>query len=179
MAGRKSVKRGGKKRSMRKRSMRKRSMQKSRKGLRKRIMRKRSGKKTYKRYIKKGGVNKLGPERYKLWNNDDPSGLDVENAEEDIVPPMSLTDEDRKEIIEAMINKLEIISIGNETEKPVLSSNAKGYITKLKNDINVAVTNSDLIDIEDFIQVHLHNEDSRAFAKRKANQLRWSQHNTK
>jgi hypothetical protein len=46
MAGRKSVKRGGKKRSMRKRSMQKRSM-------RKRSMRKRSGK--TKKYMRRRG----------------------------------------------------------------------------------------------------------------------------
>jgi len=175
MAGRKSVKRGGKKRSMRKRSMRKRSMQKSRKGLRKRSMRKRSGKKTYKRYIKKGGL-RLRPERYELWKNSgDQPKLNVENdAEEDIVPPMSNEEMTNEE----MITKLEIIKIAttpppppptptkNKNNKPTptnpIFDEAKDFLNKFNVDeegnVTAEVNDDDLEEIRDFIRLHLHNE---------------------
>ena len=137
MAGRKSVKRGGKKRSMRKRSMRKRSE-----------------KNTHKRYIKKGGVGRLAPDRYKLW------GEKVGNEEEERVysnspgsrkrrsnsamrvnspiksmSPKIMSRVDENSTKDELINQLkEIIKIAHKNDNDMLAFNAGNYINDLNKD---------------------------------------------
>jgi hypothetical protein len=187
MAGRKSVKRGGKKRSMQKRSMRK-----SRKGLRKRSMIKRSGKKTYKRSIKKGGDEyddeANGPSKFdhrlKQWTDLETRGAS-QRGEYDVLdePPepfapaskrISLNDEEKEE----MLSKLYVIQAGNRNNKlkPHLSEAAKHYIVKLEDD---TYKNFEIVTIKDFINVHLHNEDQSAFARRKRETNKYAITNTK